>query len=108
MPGYAYAATANQLVAAGLKASTPCAIISQATRPEEKVYLTTIEELRSAPRLAAPTLLIVGEVVGLAKRQSSHEQFSTRDRIEEFLPLVAPLQSFAQSRRNTELSERPE
>jgi uroporphyrin-III C-methyltransferase len=105
MPGYAYAATARQLVAAGLKASTPCAIISQATSSEEKVYITTIEELRSAPRLAAPTLLIVGEVVRLAKHASLLEQFSTQ---EEFLPLVAQLESFALSEGITEVSERPE
>src|SRR5438876_12074620 len=106
MPGYAYAATARQLVAAGLKASTPCAIISQATRSEEKVYITTIEELRSAPRLAAPTLLIVGEVVRLAEHPSQHDQVSTRS--EESLPLVAQLESFAQGQRITEASERPE
>jgi uroporphyrin-III C-methyltransferase len=106
MPGYAYAATARQLVAAGLKASTPCAIISQATRSEEKVYITTIEELRSAPRLAAPTLLIVGEVVRLGEHSSLHDQVSTRS--EEFLPLVAQLESFAQSQGITEVSERPE
>ena len=106
MPGYAYAATARQLVAAGLKASTPCAIISQATRPEEKVYLTTIEELRSAPRLSAPTLLVVGEVVRLAEHPSLHDQVSARS--EEFLPLVAQLESFAQSEGITEVSERPE
>ena len=108
MPGYAYAATARQLVAAGLKASTPCAIISQATRAEEKVYLTTIEELRSAPRLPAPTLLVVGEVVRLAEHASLHEQFSTRSTTEEFLPLVAQAGAFAQSEGNTEHSERPE
>ena len=108
MPGYTYSATARQLVAAGLKASTPCAIISQATRPEEKVYLTTIEELRSAPRLPAPTLLVVGEVVRLAEHAPLHEQFSTRSTIEEFLPLVAQSEAFAQSEGNTEHSERPE
>lgn len=108
MPGYAYAATARQLVAAGLKASTPCAIISQATRPEEKVYLTTIEELRSAPRLSAPTLLVVGEVVRLAGHASLQEQFSVATTVKEFLPLVVQSESFAHSQGNTETSERPE
>ena len=106
MPGYAYAATARQLVAAGLKASTRCAIISQATRSEEKVYITTVEELRSAPRLSAPTLLIVGEVVRLAEHPSLHDQVSTRS--EEFLPLVAQSESVAQSQGNMATSERPE
>ena len=108
MPGYAYAATARQLVAVGLKASTPCAIISQATRPEEEVYITTIGELRSAPRLPAPTLLIVGDVVELAKHGSLHEHFSTRGTIEEFLPLLGQSESFAQSQGITQVSERPE
>ena len=108
MPGYAYAATARQLVATGLKASTPCAIISQATRSEEKVYLTTIEELPSAPRLPAPTLLVVGEVVRLAEHPSLHEQLSSRSTIKEFLPLLAQSESFAQSQGKTENSERPE
>lgn len=106
MPGYSYAATARQLVAAGLKPSTPCAIISRATRPEERVYLATIEELRSAPRLPAPTLLIVGEVVRLAEHPSLHDQVSTPS--EEFLPLVAELEPFAQSEEITEVSERPQ
>jgi uroporphyrin-III C-methyltransferase len=108
MPGYAYAATAHQLVAAGLKSSTPCAIISQATRPEETIYTTTIEELRSAPRLPAPTLLVVGEVVRLAEHPSLHEQFSTGNKIDELVPLIAQAESFTQSQRNTEHSERSE
>jgi uroporphyrin-III C-methyltransferase len=108
MPGYAYAATARQLVAAGLKASTPCAIISQATRPEEKVYKTIVEDLHSAPRLPAPTLLVVGEVVRLAEHRSLQEQFSTRSTIEEFIPLLGQSESFARSHGNTENSERPE
>jgi uroporphyrin-III C-methyltransferase len=108
MPGYAYAATARQLIAAGLKASTPCAIISQATRHEERVFKTTIEELRSAPRLPAPTLLVVGEVVRLAEHPSLHEQFATQNTIEEFLPLLAQPDVVAYSQGNTENSERPE
>jgi len=107
MPGYAYAATARQLVAVGLKASTPCAIISQATRPEERVYKTTIEKLSSAPRLPAPTLLVVGEVVRLAEHASLHEQFSTHNATEEFLPVVAQLEPFAQGQGNSQNSERP-
>jgi len=108
MPGYAYAATARQLVAAGVKGSTPCAIISQATRPEERVFKTTIEELRSAPRLSPPTLLVVGEVVRLAEHASLQEQFSTRSTIDEFLPLAAQSESLAHSQGNTENSGRPE
>ena len=108
MPGYDYAATTRHLLAAGLKASTRCAIISQATRPEERVFMTTIEELRSAPRLPAPTLLIVGEVVRLAEHPSLHEQVSTGNTFDEFVPLIAQAESFAQSEGSAENSERPE
>ena len=108
MPGYDYAATTRRLLAAGLKALTPCAIISQATCPEERVFKTTIEELRSAPRLPAPTLLIVGEVVRLAEHPSLHQQFSTGNAFDEFGPLIAQAESFAQSEGSAENSERPE
>jgi siroheme synthase len=46
---------------------TPCAIVSKATSREEKFYLTTVQELPLAPRLLAPTLLVVGAVARLAR-----------------------------------------
>jgi uroporphyrin-III C-methyltransferase len=70
MPGHDLAATAGNLTAAGVKPETPCAIISKATSQDEQIYQTTLQELPSAPRLAAPTLLIVGEVVRLARTAS--------------------------------------
>jgi uroporphyrin-III C-methyltransferase len=66
MPGKDYANVANRLVSAGLDLRTPCAIISRATTPHQQVHRTTIADLPHAPRLAAPTLLVVGEVVRLA------------------------------------------
>jgi siroheme synthase len=75
MPGYHYAATERRLLAAGLAGSTPCAIISQATSAEEKVYCTTLEGLSQASRLQAPTLLVVGEVVRFASHRSLRQQF---------------------------------
>ncbi len=66
MPGQDYAQTAANLKAAGLPSETPCAVISRATTPQQKTYLTTIEELADAPRLPSPTLLVVGEVVRFA------------------------------------------
>lgn len=66
MPGYEYATTAHRLVASGLLGTTPCAVISQATSSDQQVYRTTIAELSAVPRLPAPTLLMVGEVVRLA------------------------------------------
>ena len=66
MPGYGYAEMSVRLVAAGLSTETPCAIVSQAATPGERVYRTTLGELAAAPQLPAPTLLFVGEVVRMA------------------------------------------
>ncbi|MCK4707586.1 MAG: siroheme synthase, partial [Gammaproteobacteria bacterium] len=58
----------KQLIAHGLPASTPAALISQGTTPDHK---TMIGELSSLPSIVennefkAPTLIIVGEVVSL-------------------------------------------
>lgn len=67
MPGYDYLSTAQQLLRAGVADTTPCAIVSQATLPNEQVHVTTVEDLHRSPRLPSPTLLVVGEVVRLAK-----------------------------------------
>jgi uroporphyrin-III C-methyltransferase len=63
MPGFNYAETAGQLIAAGLKPATPCAIISRATSKQQQVHRTTVAELPNAPQLPAPTLLLIGDVV---------------------------------------------
>jgi uroporphyrin-III C-methyltransferase len=63
MPGHRYAEIARQFRAAGLSGDTPCAIISQATTLEEQVFATNVSALSDAPRLPAPTLLVVGEVL---------------------------------------------
>jgi uroporphyrin-III C-methyltransferase len=66
MPGQKYAELAAKLRAAGLAGQTPCAIVSRATTPRQRTHSTTIAELRNAPRLESPTLLVVGDVVRLA------------------------------------------
>lgn len=67
MPGYDYAGTAAHLQAAGVNATTPCAVISKATSKDEQIYRTSLQDLPRAPHLPSPTLLVVGEVAGLAK-----------------------------------------
>jgi uroporphyrin-III C-methyltransferase len=66
MPGQDYAAIAERLVSSGLEPEVPCAVISRATTPHQQVHRTTVADLPHAPRLTSPTLLVVGEVVGLA------------------------------------------
>src|SRR5580704_1876171 len=66
MPGQNYAEIAAKLKAAGISPATPCAIISRATTQHQQTHRSTIAELHRSPKLSAPTLLVVGEVVRLA------------------------------------------
>jgi uroporphyrin-III C-methyltransferase len=68
MPGSAYSEISAKLKAAGFAHGTPCAIISRATTSNQRIHRTTISDLPFSPRLASPTLLVVGEVVKFADR----------------------------------------
>jgi uroporphyrin-III C-methyltransferase len=74
MPGHDFQALEQRLVAAGVAAATPCAIISGATTESEQVHVTTVRELSNAPRLVPPRLVVVGEVVRFADQIK--QQFS--------------------------------
>jgi uroporphyrin-III C-methyltransferase len=76
MPGQDYAEIAKRLRAAGLAAETPCAIISRATTKYQRTHRTTVSDLHRAPQLAAPTLLVVGQVVRLADPAAVVEGFA--------------------------------
>lgn len=89
MPGYHYQSTARNLIEAGLKEATPCAIISHATSREEQVYQTTLQDLPLAPRLPAPTLLVVGEVVRFTGDPRQRE--SVWSVLEQSGELIAPI-----------------
>jgi uroporphyrin-III C-methyltransferase len=75
MPGQNHSDIAHQLTSAGLPSKTPCAIISRATTRQQQTHRTTIADLHRAPQLAAPTLLIVGEVVRLADPAGVADEF---------------------------------
>jgi uroporphyrin-III C-methyltransferase len=74
MPGHDYSGTSQKLSSAGFAAETPCVIVSQATSTQQRVHITTISQLHQSPLLAAPTLLIVGDVVKYANRASAQEE----------------------------------
>jgi uroporphyrin-III C-methyltransferase len=62
MPGTDYSEVAARLLDAGLSAEIPCAVISQATRADQKILWSNIGALFNEKRLPAPALLIVGRV----------------------------------------------
>jgi len=63
MPGFHYQETADQLLKAGLKPTTPCAIVSRVTSSEQQIHRTSLADLSNAPKLPAPTLLLIGDVL---------------------------------------------
>lgn len=75
MPGQNYAEVGGKLMAAGLSRETPCAVISRATTTHQRVHRTTVLNLHRAPRLAAPSLLVVGEVVRFSDSAAVAEDF---------------------------------
>jgi siroheme synthase len=74
MPGQDYKNMSEKLTASGVSPQTPCAIISRATTKYQRTHLTTVLDLHRAPQLAAPTLLVVGEVVRMADPARMVEQ----------------------------------
>jgi len=79
MPGQNYPDIAKRLTAAGLAGETPCAIISRATTRYQRTYRTTVLDLHRAPQFAAPSLLVVGEVVRLADPAAMVDEFVVSD-----------------------------
>jgi uroporphyrin-III C-methyltransferase len=76
MPGSNYGEISSRLKAAGFAKETPCAIISRATTPGQRIHRTTVSDLDQSPRLASPTLLVVGEVVKFADHNLVEEAAS--------------------------------
>jgi uroporphyrin-III C-methyltransferase len=75
MPGQNYSDIAARLKAADLPSDTPCAIVSRATTQHQRTHITTVGGLQRAPQLAAPTLLVVGEVVRFADPVALSQDF---------------------------------
>ena len=64
MPGSDYAAMVNRLLQEGFSADTPCAVISAVSHETQSVLRTTLKSLPNSGFLPAPSILIVGEVLG--------------------------------------------
>jgi uroporphyrin-III C-methyltransferase len=62
MPGADYSEVSRRMLAAGQPEDLPCAIVSHATRPTQRIHHTTVAALATVEKLPAPALLIVGRV----------------------------------------------
>lgn len=62
MPGPDYGGIARDLLAAGLDDSTPCLVVSCASRKGEQIQRTTVGELGALLPVASPAVLIIGNV----------------------------------------------
>jgi len=64
------------LVAGGLAGSTPAAVISNATRPDQRTLATRLDRLAddlAASGLGSPAILVIGEVARLARPELSQD-----------------------------------
>jgi uroporphyrin-III C-methyltransferase/precorrin-2 dehydrogenase/sirohydrochlorin ferrochelatase len=63
----------KQLIAHGLSADTPVALVQQGTTPDQRVYIETLDSLPTLGdryTVKPPTIIIVGEVVSLHSKLS--------------------------------------
>jgi uroporphyrin-III C-methyltransferase len=88
MPGNRYAELAAELQAAGIGAEIPCVAISRATTKDETIYRTTVGNLPHFPGAAAPSILVVGSVVGPAAGDEAREDELSEEFRSEILSLA--------------------
>ena len=74
----------SRLAAAGFAEETPCAVISRATTAEQRLHRTTVSDLHRTPKLPAPTLLVVGEVVRFVDRDAIQTRTGVPELEQEF------------------------
>jgi uroporphyrin-III C-methyltransferase len=97
MPGNRYANLAEELQQAGIDAEIPCVVISRATSRDEVIFRTTVGKLSQCPAAAAPSLLVVGAVAGVAADEEFHEGERLSEVSDEVLSLALqhPFQSIS-------------
>jgi uroporphyrin-III C-methyltransferase len=70
MPGHDFEPLRNQLLAAGLPAELPAALVSRASSPEQSVEYAPLGELNALPCVSAPSILLVGWALDSAVRRA--------------------------------------
>ncbi|MGP8260898.1 MAG: uroporphyrinogen-III C-methyltransferase [Acidobacteriaceae bacterium] len=63
MPGRNFQTLADELIASGIDAATPCVAVSNATTPGERVLRTTLAAITDAAVGPAPVLLLIGDAI---------------------------------------------
>ncbi len=63
MPGRNFRALADELIASGIEAATPCIAVSNATTPDEHVLHTTLAAITDDAVGPAPVLLLIGDAI---------------------------------------------
>jgi uroporphyrin-III C-methyltransferase len=63
MPGRRFRLLADDLIASGIDAATPCIAVSKASTPEELVHRTTLAALNDDAVGPAPVLLLIGSAI---------------------------------------------
>jgi uroporphyrin-III C-methyltransferase len=63
MPGRNFRLLADELVASGVDAQTPCVAVSKASTPAEQVHFTTLSLLEDDAVGPAPVLLLIGHAI---------------------------------------------
>jgi uroporphyrin-III C-methyltransferase len=78
MPGRKFRALADDLIASGIEATTPCVAISKATAPDEQVLTTTLAQLEDDDVGAAPVILLIGYAIQVPGRSQIIEELTTQ------------------------------
>jgi uroporphyrin-III C-methyltransferase len=63
MPGRRFRLLADELIASGIDAATPCVAVSKASTPEEQVHRTTLGSLTDEAVGPAPVILLIGHAI---------------------------------------------
>ncbi len=76
MPGRDWDGLSKELLDAGLPATIPCVLVSQATTPGQQQQWTTLGELGGLPPGNSPAILLIGRALEGAARRASVEPSS--------------------------------
>ena len=93
MPGPDYAHTASVLMQAGIEADTPCLVVSNACRSDQRVRAVILADLSLVSDIPAPAVLIVGRVAQAHASDSQDAVLPVREHAGAIPAVEQPAQS---------------